>query len=66
MYIDASEFVENLIITQFQILLESLKSVKVSIIYDAVTFFLIERRYVIYKRKLCAMIKFAFKYHYLL
>ena len=41
-------------------------SVKVSVIYNIVIFFIIKRRYVTYKKELCAMIKFALKYYYLL
>lgn len=39
--------------------------VKVFIIYDAVTFLIIKRHYVIYKREFYIIMKFTFKYYYL-
>ena len=66
LYIDASEYADNLVITQYQLVDDNFRSVEISIIYDFFTFSVTERKYHIYKQKLYAMIKFAFKYHYLL
>lgn len=65
-YTDASGFTEGLVITQFQVVEGFKKSVKVSIIYDALTFSITEQKYQIYKWELCAMMKFIFKFQYLL
>jgi hypothetical protein len=53
---------EDLIITQFQIHNE--KIIKISILYDSLTFNATKRRYSIYKKKLCALIRFVMKYDY--
>ena len=66
LYTDASEYADDLVITQYQLVDGNLRLVEVSIIYDFFTFSVAERKYHIYKQKLCAMIKFAFKYYYLL
>ena len=66
LYTDTSEYADNLVITQYQLIDDNFRSVEVSIIYDFFTFSVAERKYHIYKQKLCAMIKFAFKYYYLL
>ena len=65
-YTDMSEFVSELLITQFQIVDDTAKSVKVFIVYNTFTFSVTERKYIIYKQKLCAIIKFISKFHYLL
>ncbi len=61
-YTNASLYERDLMIIQFQIIDE--KIIKVSILYDFIIFNLIERRYSIYKKKLCALIKFVSKYDY--
>ena len=53
-------------ITQFQRKDKMFKSVKVLIIYNALTFSTTERKYQTYKWKLCAMIRFTIKFQYLL
>ena len=42
------------------------KAVEVPLIYDAFTFSTMEQKYGTYKRELCAIVKFAQKYHYML
>ena len=51
---------------QYQLIDDNLRSVEVFIIYNSFMFSVAERKYHIYKQKLYAMIKFAFKYYYLL
>lgn len=41
------------------------KKIKMSILYDSIIFTLIETRYSIYKKKLCALTKFVMKFDYL-
>lgn len=62
-FFDAFLYVGELIIIQFQTSNDG-KSVKVFIFYDFVTFDSTERKYFIYKKKLCAFIKFVTKYDY--
>jgi hypothetical protein len=61
-YTDVSMYDEGLVITQFQIHDE--KITEISILYDFLTFNAAERRYSIYKKKLCALIRFVMKYDY--
>ncbi len=61
--IDASLYEDDLIVTQFQVINE--KIIEVSILYDFITFNSAERKYSIYKKKLCALIRFVVKYDYL-
>ena len=65
-YSDASEYAEDLIITQFQILLRYKKSAEMSILYNIFTFNQAECHYSIYKRELCAIVKFTVKHNHLL
>ncbi len=53
-------------ITQFQKKNKVFKPVEVPIIYNALTFSTTERKYQMYKWKLCIMIKFTIKFQYLL
>ena len=53
-------------ITQFQKASRELKLIEVSIIYNALTFSVTEQKYQTYKQKLCAIVKFAIKFQYLL
>ena len=66
LYTDISGYAGGLVITQYQLVEGNSKPVKVPIIYDSVTFSVSEQKYLIYKWELCAMVKFVFKYHYLL
>jgi tRNA nucleotidyltransferase/poly(A) polymerase len=59
-YIDAFMYDEDLMITQFRT--KNDKIVKVSILYDAFTFNLAKRKYSVYKKKFCVLIKFVIKY----
>lgn len=63
-YTDASDFEEKLIIIQERNQSEQVK--KISVLYDSVMFIFIQRKYVIYKKELCAMIKLIMKYDYLI
>ena len=65
-YTDASGFAAGLVITQSQRQDKGSAPVEVPIIYDALTFSPTERKYQTYKRELCAMVKFATKFRYLL
>ena len=65
-YTDVSGFTGGLVITQFQKKDKAFKSVKVLIIYDALTFSTTERKYQTYKQELCAIVRFAIKFQYLL
>ncbi|SLM37975.1 Ribonuclease H-like domain [Lasallia pustulata] len=65
-YSDASGFAGGLVITQFQKVNGELNPVEVPIIYDALTFSVTEQKYQTYKRELCAIVKFATKFQYLL
>ena len=71
-YCDASEYVAELTITQVQMkhlknskLTSEDDSEKVSIIYDSFAFNKIQKKYFIYKKELCAIVKFTIKYDYL-
>lgn len=64
-YIDAFEFEKRLIITQKRNSIKFKQFLKVSILYDSIIFTSFQRKYVIYKRELCAMIKLIIKYDYL-
>ena len=66
LYTDTSEYAGDLVITQYQLIDGNLRSVEVPIIYDSFMFLIAERKYHTYKWELCAMVKFAFKYYYLL
>jgi hypothetical protein len=61
-YIDVFLYDVDLIITQFHIIDE--KIVEVFILYDFFIFSSAERKYSIYKKELCALIKFVLKYDY--
>ena len=65
-YTDTSGFAEGLVITQFQRENKASKPVEVPIIYNALTFFTTERKYQMYKQKLCIMVRFTTKFQYLL
>ena len=65
-YSDASEYVRDLVITQFQVLSEYKKSAEMSILYDIFTFNQAECHYSTYKRKLCVIVKFVIKHNHLL
>ena len=71
-YCDAFEYAAELTITQIQ--MKHLKNSKlttendfeeVSIVYDSFVFNKTQRKYSIYKKKLCVIVKFAVKYDYL-
>ena len=71
-YCDAFEYAAELTITQIQ--MKHLKNSKlitendfeeISIVYDSFVFNKIQRKYSIYKKKLCVIVKFAVKYDYL-
>ena len=68
-YINAFKFEINLVITQFRDLkiidVISIKTMKISIIYDFFTFASIKRKYFIYKKELYVMMMFIIKYDYL-
>ena len=64
-YTDASEFEKKLIITQKKCEEKSIQFKKISILYDSIIFIFSQRKYVIYKKKLCAIIKLIIKYDYL-
>ena len=66
LYTDASGYAGGLVITQYQLVDGNPRPVEVPIIYDSFTFSVAERKYHTYKRELCAMVKFASKYYYLL
>jgi hypothetical protein len=59
-YTDAFMYDEDLIITQFR--QKDEKIVEVSILYDVYTFNSAERKYSVYKKKLCVLIKSMIKY----
>ena len=65
-YSDISEYAEDLIITQFQILLRYKKSAEIFILYNIFIFNQAECHYSTYKRELCIIVKFAVKHNYLL
>ena len=65
-YSDVSGYVKDLVITQFQILLRYKKSAEMSILYNIFTFNQAECHYSIYKRELCAIVKFTVKHNHLL
>ena len=71
-YCDAFEYAAELTIIQIQ--MKHLKNSKltieddfekVSIVYDSFAFNKTQRKYSIYKKKLCVIVKFAVKYDYL-
>lgn len=71
-YIDASRNNTNLYITQFKSFIEIYNNainisqfIKMFIIYDSFIFFIIQKFYSIYKKKLCILVKFYIKYNYL-
>jgi hypothetical protein len=59
-YIDAFMYDEDLIITQFR--QKNEKIVEISILYDVYTFNSTERKYLVYKKELCVLIKSVMKY----
>lgn len=64
-YVDTSGYRAGLAITQRHQLGETVKDTKVPIIYDSFTFSKTQKKYLTYKRELCASIKLAIKYNYL-
>ena len=65
-YTDASDFENELIVTQHQgILDDKKKTIEISILYDAFSLSRIQRIYFTYKKKLCVLVKFAMKYDYM-
>jgi len=68
-YMNASNFAASLVITQFQELsnvnIKNNKLVKVFILYNFFSWFVLQRKYSVYKKKLCAIITFVKKYDYL-
>ena len=64
-YSDASGYAAGLVITQIQKDERGVEA-EVPIIYDSFTFTASQRKYPTYKRELCAMVRFACKYDYLL
>ena len=70
-YTDAFEYDDDLIVIQRKIeqkinLYINTKMIEVSVLYDFFTFNQIQRKYFIYKKKLCAMITLVIKYDYLI
>lgn len=68
-YIDASEFVADYVITQFRSVKiinveDSSKDAKVSLLYNLFIFSTSQRKYSTYKRKLCVIVTFCRKYDY--
>ena len=64
-YTDASGFERGLIITQKRCEGESTQPKEVPVLYDSITFTPSQRKYVTYKKELCAMVKLVIKYDYL-
>ena len=65
-YIDAFEYEKKLVIIQKRIEnFEISHFKKISVLYDLIIFISLQKKYVIYKRELCAMIKLIMKYDYL-
>jgi len=68
-YTNASNFAASLVITQLQELsnvdIKNNKLVKVSILYNFFSWFILQRKYSVYKKELCAIITFVKKYDYL-
>ena len=69
MYVNASNFAAELVITQFQYAARSnhenfSKKIEISIVYDSFIFVSTQRMYFIYKKELCSLTKFAVKYDY--
>ena len=65
-YSDISEYVRDLVITQFQILLRYKKSAEIFILYNIFIFNQAECHYSTYKRELCIIVKFVIKHNHLL
>ena len=59
-YTNASKYICELIIIQFQF--QKKKMIEISVQYDFIIFISTEMRYSIYKRKLCVLTKFVIKY----
>ena len=68
-YMNASNFAASLIITQLQELsnvdIKNNKLKKVFILYNFFSWFVLQRKYSVYKKELCAIITFVKKYNYL-
>ncbi len=68
-YTNASNFAASLVITQLQKLfnvnIKNNKLVKVFILYNFFSWFVLQRKYSVYKKELCAIITFVKKYDYL-
>ena len=66
-YTNVSKYDDDLIIIQRKVdLYISTKMIEISTLYDFFTFNRIQRKYFIYKKKLCAMITLIIKYDYLI
>lgn len=71
-YTNAFNYEVDLIIIQFHfvdkvfelIFNDKSKEIEIFIIYDSFTFSSIQRKYFIYKKELCSLIKFVIKYNY--
>ena len=68
-YVNASNFAAELVITQFQYAARSNheksdKKIEILIVYDSFIFVFTQKMYFIYKKELCLLIKFAVKYDY--
>ena len=61
-YTNASKYVCDLIIIQFQF--QKKKMIEISVQYDFIIFISTKMRYSIYKQKLCVLTKFVIKYDY--
>ena len=68
-YTNASNFAASLIIIQLQELfnvnIKNNKLVKMFILYDFFLWFVLQQKYSVYKKELCAIITFVKKYNYL-
>ena len=67
-YTNASNFEDELIITQHQNIFENIfkkRTIEMFILYDAFSLFRTQKIYFIYKKKLCVFVKFVMKYDYM-
>ncbi len=61
-YTNASLYEEDLVITQFRI--QDEKITEIFILYHFITFKAAKRKYLIFKKELCALVRFVLKYDY--
>ena len=63
-YFDAFEYKARFVVTQFRMRKLKIFFTKILILYDFFIFSSIQKLYFTYKKKLCAIIKFACRYDY--